>query len=99
MCGESLCMSRDEDVVSINTSLTETEWTRANVASLVSGNKRSEFYARAIVSATEDILKDKQCMKPVCSSAYSGPASFDEAISMLEEVIFTWKRKENYGGT
>lgn len=98
MCGESLCAVRDEDVVSVNTSLTETEWTRAKVASLVSGNKRGEFYARAIVSATEDILNDKQCMRPVCSSAFSGPTSFDEAISALEEVIFSWKRKENYDG-
>lgn len=96
MISEQIRAAREEDFVSVNTSLTETEHARASVASLVSGNKRSEFYARAIVLAANDILSDGDCMTPIFPEV-PVPVSFDEAILELEEILSRWKQQPRRG--
>ena len=86
MCNNITEIGRDcSSLVSVNAALTAPEWERAKIASLVCGKKRSEFYANAIVGATEGILQERKRMRSVCSSAF--PDTFEGAISGLEEDL------------
>jgi len=86
MCDHTIQLGRNcSNLVSVNAALTEPEWERAKIASLVCGKKRSEFYANAIVGATDGILQERKRMRPICSAAF--PSTFEEAMGDLEEEL------------